>query len=306
MQRCIVILISIIIGSNSSAKSPHGENFKLKCSQCHSTENWTEMKVGGFNHSSTHFPLEGQHKNISCKKCHPTLEFSKTKTDCATCHTDIHQGTVGRDCERCHSPKTWIVPNLRIIHQQRGFALIGAHATADCNRCHTSASSLRFENIDTDCYSCHKTEYDNTNHRSDGFDTNCARCHNMTGQSWSSIGKGFDHGFFPLTGAHNTDCIKCHTTGEYRTKLSTDCKVCHSTEYALAKTVLPAHTNSSKIGKYACSECHSTLSWNSVRFSQHDGWFGIYSGTHRGAWTRCTDCHNNDVAYVANCKKCHD
>lgn len=306
MHRFLFLFISIFIISNICAKSPHGDGFKLTCSQCHTTDNWTKMKPTGFDHNKTKFPLVGQHKMIGCKKCHPTLEFSKAKTECSDCHIDMHQQTLGRDCGRCHTPNSWIVNNTRQIHQQAGFDLVGAHATVDCNRCHTSASKLMFENIRIDCYSCHKVQYEATNHRADGFDTECVRCHSLTGVTWSSIGRGFDHGFYPLTGAHNTDCIKCHTTGEYRTKLSTDCKVCHATEYARAKAAFPGHTNNSKIGKYACSECHNNLSWNYVSFKQHDGWFGIYSGTHRGAWTNCTDCHNNDAAYVANCKKCHD
>lgn len=306
MQKFLLFIMLLFLMFDVYAKSPHGANFNLNCKQCHTTEKWSEINYSSFNHAKTRFPLVGQHKNISCKKCHPTLEFTNTKTECSDCHVDIHQGTVGRDCERCHSPKSWIVQNVKRIHQQNGFALIGAHATADCNRCHSSASLLRFENIRTECYSCHKAQYDGTNHRSDGFDTDCSKCHTMTGQTWSSIGKGFDHGFYPLVGGHNVDCIQCHVNGEYRTKLSTDCKICHITEYARAKALLPAHFNNSKIGKYACFDCHNIQNWNSVKFKQHDSWFEIYSGKHNGAWSKCTDCHNNDASYQSNCKKCHD
>lgn len=311
MRRFLLFyILSIFIVLNVCAKSPHGDNFKLNCSQCHTTENWTVMKFSNFNHNKTKFPLVGQHKTVGCKKCHPTLEFSKAKRECFECHTDIHQGTVGQDCERCHTPNSWLVPNVKKIHQQKGFVLIGAHATADCNRCHTSASSLRFDNIRSDCYSCHKAQYDGTkdpnNHRTEKFSTDCETCHYMAGQTWSRIGRGFSHGFYPLTGGHNTDCFKCHTTKEYTTKLTTDCKVCHPDKVAIGRSALAAHSNSAKIGKYECSDCHGSSSWNSVRFKQHDSWFGIYSGNHKGKWDKCTDCHNNDISYQSNCKKCHD
>lgn len=306
MLKLFIYFISAFwVTSAFAEKSPHGEKLKINCAVCHNTDNWNKIKTGEFNHNKTNFPLVGQHKTVECKKCHLTLEFSKAKTECSSCHVDMHQGTVGQDCARCHTPNSWIVSNVKQIHQQQGFSLVGAHASADCARCHTSASQLRFENIRTDCYSCHKARYDETtggryDHKALGFDTDCGHCHSMTGLDWSSTGRGFDHGFFPLTGGHNIACDACHLNNDFKTKLITDCKHCHGISN---NNPNPAHTG--EWAKYSCSECHTTQSWiPAKRFTQHDSWFGIYSGTHNGRWERCTDCHNNPTK--ANCRKCHN
>lgn len=319
-SRLITLSIFIVcITSNYAVipKSPHGAKLKIDCIVCHTTDNFKNVKQDGFNHKKTNFPLVGQHKTIDCLKCHSTLVFSAASTECSSCHTDIHQETVGLDCARCHKPNSWLVSNVKQIHQQKGFVLLGGHATADCNRCHTSASKLRFDNIRSDCYACHQIQYETTikpNHRSAGFGIDCERCHNMIGQSWSFKGKGFDHGFFPLTGRHATaQCYSCHTNsnGEYNfsTKLPTNCSAieCHGGgKLNMANRKSPAHK--SKFMSYDCSACHSTQDWeSSVKFSQHDGsWGKIYSGEHKGKWGSCTDCHSNDANYKATCNKCHN
>jgi len=300
----LLIIFFVFFGAQLKAtKSPHGENLKKECTTCHVTENWIKIKKDGFNHNKTKFPLRGQHNSVSCKQCHTTLVFDKTPMECVACHTDIHEGTVGKDCKRCHNMNSWIVNNIRQIHQQTGFPLIGEHASADCNRCHKSASLLRFNSIRSDCYSCHQYQYEMTtkpNHRITGMGTDCQRCHNMAGQSWQSIGHGFDHGVFPLVGGHNIDCARCHLDNDYKTKLQTACSSCHGYE----KSNIVAHKNPSW---QTCAECHNAIAWTNVKFPQHDGLFGkIYSGTHNGKWSACSDCHQNTTAYTSYCNKCHN
>lgn len=311
-MRKIIFFILLIYTSNIVAvnkKSPHGEKFNIDCTTCHVTENWQKIKPG-FDHNKTKFPLRGQHTNVKCKACHTDLDFSKAPSDCNACHTDVHQGTTGNDCARCHNTNSWIVTKIKSLHQEVGFPLRGSHQTADCNRCHTSASSLRFENIKTDCYACHKDKYLSTigkhyDHQALGFDTDCARCHNMIGMNWNSIGKGFDHGFFPLTGGHNLDCNECHIDGNYKKRLSSDCVSCHGGKKVQAAAVFPAHNTI--YARYSCGECHTNQTWNTVKFKQHDAWWGIYSGNHKGKWVRCIDCHTNDAGYDAKntCNRCH-
>jgi len=300
----ILTFFLIFVVKVRATKSPHGEHLKKECSICHVTDNWTKIKLDGFNHNKTKFPLKGQHNAVACKSCHKTLVFEQTPTECVACHTDIHEGTVGKDCARCHKPNSWIVSNIRQIHQQAGFALMGEHAAADCNRCHTSASLLRFNNIRSDCYSCHQYQYEMTvspNHKATGLGTDCQRCHNMAGQSWRSIGHGFDHGRFPLVGGHNVECDFCHINNDYKTKLSTECSSCHDPGPANIST--PAHTT--KFKSYTCSDCHNINNWTTVKFPVHDTFGKIYSGTHQGKWSACTDCHYNTTAYTSYCNKCH-
>ena len=302
----VIFFMSFVIPVNA-LNSPHGEKFKKECAICHLTENWTKIKQDGFNHNKTKFPLKGQHKVVSCKKCHPTLVFDKAPLKCVECHTDIHEGTVGNDCGRCHTQNDWFVKNIRQIHQQAGFPLIGEHASADCNRCHTSASLLRFNNIRSDCYSCHQYQYEMTvspNHKTAGLGIDCQRCHNMAGQSWRSVGNGFDHGVFPLVGRHKTaQCDYCHINNDYKIKLPTNCDAegCHKD---VDRSSTPAHTT--KFRSFACSDCHTALGWNNVKFPNHEMYGKIYSGTHKGKWSACSDCHQNTTEYTSYCSKCHN
>lgn len=299
----IFILVFVASLAYVRAESPHGKSLQIDCATCHVTENWTSIKENGFNHTKTNFPLTGQHKSLSCKKCHTSLVFSEAKSDCNACHADLHQGTVGKDCARCHTTNSWIVSNVRQLHQNQGFPLLGAHATADCKQCHVSASKLRFDKINADCYSCHKTKYYATtspNHIAAGFDTDCNRCHTMSSQDWA--GKGYNHSFFPLNGGHNIACASCHTNGSYK-GLSSDCVSCHLADYNATKN--PSH----KVSNFStdCKSCHSINAWTPASFN-HDGqYFPIYSGAHKGEWSKCTDCHTNTSNYaVFTCLNCHE
>ena len=312
-NRIILFLIFALAGTGVFAaklKSPHGDKLKLECTTCHTIDNWIHIKPDGFNHNKTNFPLLGQHKTINCRNCHKSLIFKEAKDQCSSCHTDIHEGTTGRDCSRCHSNNSWIVSNtnIRKLHQQQGFALVGEHASADCNRCHTSASNRRFNNISTNCYSCHQFQYNLTNkpnHKLNGFGTDCEQCHSMVGRSWNSIGKGFNHSNFPITGGHSTlTCDRCHYDNNYQVKKSPDCYSCHAGKLNQAAAIVPAHNTLFK--KFMCSDCHNVSGFNNVKFRIHDTWGRIYSGKHKGQWSQCTDCHNNNATFAANCRKCHN
>jgi len=58
-----------------------------------------------------------------------------------------------------------------------------------------------------------------------------------------------------------------------------------------------------------CMECHTTMSgWKPAKFTIHDAqFFPIYSGSHKGEWNRCTQCHE-DLNNYANftCLTCHE
>ena len=314
MHRFISLTFLLIWGMTlfgqmpKSAKSPHGKGLHIECSECHDPNGWEVRAMTTFNHDKrTHFPLKGQHKMLDCRKCHPTLLFNEAKSDCNSCHTDVHQQTVGNDCQRCHNTSSWLVTNIKQIHQQKGFALVGAHAAADCSRCHKAASQLQFENMHTDCYACHYQVYEsstikqfgqNATHRSLGFNTDCNRCHNMVGRSWSYNGKGFEHGFFPLKGGHaNLTCDQCHWDG-FNTKLSPECSSCHGTYTASQK--VPAHETVFK--SHECSECHTYLGWNVVKFKNHKNWRDKSKHDGKG----CLECHDNNDTWKPDCRKCHN
>lgn len=302
-----------------SAKSPHGKGLHIQCSECHDPNGWKLRTNSSFNHDKrTHFPLKGQHKMLDCRKCHPTLVFNEAKSDCNSCHTDVHQQTVGNDCQRCHNTSSWLVTNIKQIHQQKGFALVGAHAAADCSRCHKAASQLQFENMHTDCYACHYQVYESAKitepnivdpssartgtHREFGFNTDCYRCHNMVGRSWAYNGKGFEHGFFPLKGGHaNLSCDQCHVFGfGPENKLDPDCKSCHEGKLYQAKQTYPAHNTA--FASHQCSECHTYLGWNIVKFKNHKNWRDKSKHNGKG----CLECHDNNDTWKPDCRKCHN
>ncbi len=287
--------------------SPHGENFKMNCDDCHNTIGWEVNPDSiNFSHDTTGMPLTGRHTEASCRGCHQTLVFSEAETFCASCHTDMHENTVGKDCDKCHNTESWIVNNIIDLHRQTRFPLLGAHAMADCQDCHVSASLLRFEPMGVECFDCHQQDYaatTNPNHPQAGFSTECTDCHLMNGFTWS--GAGINHSFFPLEEGHDiADCMSCHTEGNFN-NTSPACISCHQPDYAAA--INPNHTAANFPTE--CGQCH-TLSpgWSPASFSQHDGqFFPIYSGEHNGEWNTCADCHKNASNFAEfTCTDCHE
>lgn len=302
----LIVLVVLILFGFRSSDSPHGKNFKISCSDCHTSSGWTFDKTNySFDHNTTAMELEGQHVEVDCKLCHPTLIFSEAGTDCMDCHTDMHNETVGTDCARCHTPQSWIVSNITEIHHQSRFPLLGAHAVADCYQCHETASMLQFEPLGIECIDCHRETYYGTtapNHQTAGFSTDCSECHDISAFEWGS--SGFNHAFFPLTLGHNVqECARCHNVNDY-SNISSECFSCHEADYN--STTNPNHV-SSGFGK-DCSMCHTTNpGWKPATFDHDAKFFPIYSGKHKGEWNACTDCHTNTSNYaVFTCIDCHE
>ena len=303
-----IIFLMLVTMVTYAQKSPHGEGLTISCQECHNAEGWKiDMKSLSFNHDQTGFHLVGQHKAIGCKQCHLSLEFKKTGNNCIDCHTDIHAQTLGPDCGRCHTPSSWVVNDITGMHMRGRFPLVGAHVTADCFSCHKDAKSnfLLFGPLGVQCIDCHRDNYNSTtnpNHINSDFSTNCIECHNMTAFSWT--GADINHNFFPLTAGHDIkECQKCHKSGSYA-NTSPACISCHQPDYS--STNNPGHaalqfsTN--------CSECHTTNpGWRPADYKDHDSKsFPIYSGSHKGQWGVCSDCHPNSSNYGQyTCINCH-
>ena len=308
-MRKLSLIIGLFLAFSAAwaQQSPHGNDLKINCADCHTTEGWTFSQATAlFDHDSTVFKLEGQHIFADCKACHTSLIFAEAKTNCVDCHTDMHNTTVGPDCARCHDAQSWLVTNITEIHQQSRFPLLGAHNTADCAACHTSPSLLEFQPLGVECIDCHRQDYQattNPNHVQAGLSTNCFDCHRVDAFEWTS--SGFNHDFFPLNKGHAiTDCAACHTTGVFE-PVSTDCYSCHQQDFVSATN--PSHQNQGF--STSCTECHTTEpNWKPAKFDIHDNfYFPIYSGEHRGEWESCTDCHKQPENYsVFSCVDCHE
>jgi hypothetical protein len=303
----LILFCSLFYFIQQKDSNPHGKDFKLSCSICHSPKGWTlDKEIYSFDHNTTKLPLSGQHTIVSCKSCHPTLIFADAKTECNECHTDIHQGSVGQDCARCHSTISWLVSDINEVHQYSRFPLLGAHRTADCSDCHRSESLVRFDVAGVNCIDCHREDFlatSNPNHTDAGFSEDCSVCHPVNSNQWS--GAGFNHNFFPLVQGHSgLVCAECHIPGNY-SGAKPECNTCHQKDYDA--TTSPNH---SAMGfPLTCSTCHSLEpGWKPASFTEHDNQsFPIYSGRHKGVWTSCTECHPNSSNYSEfTCILCHE
>ena len=308
MRRLSSIIAMLIVAISALAQSPHGDELKIKCADCHNPNGWKMIEgTYKFSHDKTDFPLVGQHQSVNCISCHKDLVFSKAKPECVSCHTDVHEQTVGNDCARCHTPQTWLVASKTQLHEQSRFPLLGAHAMADCFECHESASLLRFDPLGINCYDCHKENYEQAkepDHVAGAFSTECDNCHAMSAFEWK--GSGISHLFFLLTEGHAIgDCYSCHVQGQAYNSIDPICSNCHLSDYQA--TTNPNHQVSGFPTE--CNQCHNlSPGWKPAQMGNHDAdYFPIYSGKHEGEWTNCTDCHTNAGNYGSfSCIDCHE
>jgi hypothetical protein len=297
----LLILFAILFFSNQKTKSPHGTSLKESCSSCHSSKGWqVDKEIYSFDHKKSKFPLVGQHNEVTCKLCHPSLVFSEAHTECYQCHNDVHQSTVGSDCSRCHTPDSWLVNNISGIHQTSRFPLLGAHKSADCYLCHKSENLVRFDVTGTNCIDCHRQDFmatTNPKHIDAGFSENCSTCHPVNSFQWS--GAGFNHNFFALLQGHSTvKCTDCHTTGRY-SDAQPECNSCHQKDYLA--TINPNHTASNF--PVTCGNCHTLApGWKPASFDHSR--FPLTLGHSTPA---CIDCHigGNYASTPTDCFSCH-
>lgn len=319
-----IIVLLLFVGRISAQTSPHGD-LKFDCSDCHVSTSWKEIPAQkNFKHETTKFALVGQHKNVDCKLCHSTLRFSNAKQECVSCHKDIHKNTVSKDCSNCHTPNAWLIKNITDIHQRSRFPLLGQHAKADCQQCHTLYSELNFEPLGVKCNDCHKQNYastQNPNHTQVGFSTDCESCHNLTDSQWGFA--SFAHDFFPLVGGHKiANCLSCHKVGTF-TGLSKNCYSCHKPNFD--QTTNPNHTSAAF--STDCASCHTINGWKPSSFN-HTQYFTLlgahvqldcnkcHSVSYKNTPTDCYGCHRTTFEGTSNpnhvtskfetdCAKCH-
>jgi hypothetical protein len=303
MKKALLFSILFLFSVWGYTQNTHGENFKVDCRACHSPNGWKiDMNKFTYNHDSTGFVLEGEHKKTDCKNCHKSLVFDQAKNECVSCHTDVHSMSVGNDCARCHTAKSWLVDNIPELHEQNGFPLAGAHKVLSCVDCHKSETTLKWDRIGNECVSCHLNDYNKStqpNHILSGFSTNCVECHEPISNDW---GKTNFHYFFQLTLGHDIkDCKACHQTNDYKAA-SPECISCHLNDYNNA----PNHKASGF--STICTDCHNTEpGWVATNFKNHDGlYFPINSGKHQGEWNKCSDCHTTNNYKTFSCTNCHN
>jgi hypothetical protein len=287
----------------TTSPSHVASNFSRRCQDCHSVTSPSWLGAA-FSHPAR-FPLVGGHSGLACARCHTGGKYTGLSTACYSCHQKDYAAATNPNhvgsgfptaCESCHTIQAW--RPAKFDHNRTRFPLTGAHATVGCARCHAGG---RYTGTPTDCYSCHQADYNGASNPSHaGFPTQCQSCHNTS--AWRPA--SFDHNKtrFPLTGAHTrVACAQCHVGGRYA-GTPTDCYSCHAADYN--GTTDPNHRASGF--PTTCQSCHTTNSWAGADFN-HDGlYFPIYSGSHRGRWSSCSDCHKASGNFASfDCLGCH-
>ncbi len=210
----IILFLSLSVAAQSTVLNPHG-TLKWDCESCHTPESFFKIKQSlDFNHRETGYLLIGNHENAPCAGCHKTPEFAKVGTACADCHTDVHRGQFGFTCQSCHTPERWENrQNIFDLHATRGFALVGVHATVDCQSCHIDEQRNEFTMTSAECANCHIGDYlatTNPNHIQAGFDLNCQGCHQLLSVRWEYL-----------------DAISLKTLNLRGITVPLDCEDCH-------------------------------------------------------------------------------
>ena len=277
--------------------------FPTTCDTCHTTAGWTPAT---FDHNKTRFPLSGKHTTVLCASCHVGGKFTGTPTTCASCHLAKYQQTKSpnhvsagfpQDCSLCHTTAGW-TPAAFDHNTRTRFPLTGKHTTLQCTQCHLNNV---FAGTPTLCSGCHLAKYQQTkspNHTSAGFPTTCDTCHTTT--AWTPASFNHNNTKFPLTGRHaSVQCALCHVNNVFA-GTPTACYSCHSKEYT---TVTNPNHVAAGFPK-TCDACHNTTAWTGATFNHK---FPIYSGTHKGKWQTCNDCHTNPSNYtIFSCTNCHE
>ncbi len=248
-----LILIPIFAKSEKKAHKLKLEN----CEQCHTTEGWNKLKKDVvFDHSKTGFELKGKHSVLNCSDCH-TFDKVIIGYSCSNCHKDVHKGKLGNNCQNCHNQESFKSNRNIFDHNQTAFPLNGAHKMIPCTSCHKSSYENKYKAVPTNCYYCHKKDYDKTkspNHITFNFNKDCEHCHDA--YSWTN-GRYREHeAYFPINSGDHAgySCSTCHTDKTNYTVFSCF-KGCH--DHSKSKTDRKHNGVSGYVyDSIACYSCH--------------------------------------------------
>ena len=329
-------------------QNPHGDQFAAEmakggCAQCHEPTGWHEPKI---NHST--WPLTDTHATTPCDSCHhPTPEDRKSgkgasyrgvPRNCAGCHDDVHLGQFrltkpSYECDRCHTPKGFKLPNWDHA-AMTGWALTGAHAKAECAKCHKQVTlgsekpTVRWRTASHECSFCHANP-----HREKPLTarpkTAQALQATTTATDAAKPAAPSDETHSSLTDA--VSCSACHSTTAWKAKDASGndvkfdhartgfpltgqharaaCVGCHATS-VVKRDCVSCHqdTHLGRMGQ-ACDKCHAPLGWRVTRpFDMHRNTRLPLVGMH--VLADCSQCHvraneNRFTDAPADCYACH-
>lgn len=286
------------ISGNRGYHGRHEQIRKQNCKNCHTehkgrTADIVKLDTLIFDHNFTDFPLRGEHRKISCNKCHKqTQKYREATRDCYGCHKKDNRhnadimGKLSRQCGSCHIEKGW--RSISFDHNKTKFSLTGKHRKSDCSSCHPSD---RFLKTSTSCYSCHRL--DDVHQGNNG--KNCKKCH--TTRNWKKLDFNHDKDTdFALHGRHKSlACMSCHKQDPYKVKIKATCQSCHKQD----------DIHKGRFGE-KCHGCHNESSWKKYRFDHDRQTTFKLIGKHRNI--SCTTCHKQHIYNVkldTDCIACH-
>lgn len=236
---------------------------ETRCVLCHTPDGWEKVT---FSHDGTGFPLEGRHREVTCRGCHPDATFATAlPRACAACHADVHQGRLGRRCEKCHDATGWEATTFDAdAHRRSAFPLTGRHAFTPCDSCHGDRRDRGFTRPTRDCAACHEADWLRAgtggaavDHDLAGFPRDCRVCHG----TWR---------FAPASLPPHEECFSI-TRGDHA---GIRCRDCHGSFPAVDyQQPFTCQTDTA-----ACVRCHSC--------SEHEPVSGFACANRR-----CYECH---------------
>lgn len=313
----------------------HQGKLSSKCSNCHGFESF--KNATGFDHSTTKFPLLGQHRNVECIKCHKTeiingkpaqkfagLEFQ----NCTACHKDVHNNKFGQNCKQCHTEESFHMNKgmKSFDHDKTNFKLLGLHRQVDCKQCHKTSLTAKIKH--DNCNDCH-TDYHKKEFAKNGISPDCKQCHINAGFTPSTFTiEKHNQTKFKLEGAHMaSSCMACHKKSKEWTfsNMGKSCVECHKNEHKglIEDKYYP---------KESCSTCHNVTKWKAVTFDHNKTAYkleeahskvvcsschyrknenGIVTQLFKGTSKECSSCHKDThanqfaIAGKTDCSKCH-
>jgi hypothetical protein len=259
------------------------------CTACHREHRGREAAlmpepVAAFDHRSTAFPLEGDHAQLACDRCHGkpgARRWVGLPTTCQSCHADrAHHGALGSDCARCHRARGWSPPSYPAADHR--IAMTGGHARLDCVACHKSGLHLAARPA---CAQCHAQPHA-------GTQAACETCHRVA--AWNQV--SFTHRFpaSALPGKHQAaPCLACHPAFRFA-PTPFECAACHDQDRP-----------HEPLG--GCADCHTALSWQAPTFDHDRPAIGFaLTGRHRAV--ACASCHTQRGSFrgaARACGSCH-
>lgn len=200
------------------------------------------------------------------------------------------------DCSLCHDGKGWTAIRADFVFdhaKETGVALEGAHAQAECLRCHNDRGPVAMFAA-RGCSGCHEDP-----HRTQ-MGPDCKTCHDERTWRPGELIATHARTRFPLVGAHAVAaCWQCHPgaqTGNFA-RVDTSCEACHQQD--LARATNPDHAAQGWTND--CQRCHIPIQWGGASFTHSV--FPL-TGAHTGAL--CADCHGMPPTYNGTPNQCVD